>query len=351
MNWPTVRALVSKDVKLYFRNRFFAFVSILGIVAYAIFYYIMPSDVEEFLDLAVYAPMLPPILQQAQAEGLTIHSFDNQDELITAVEDGEYQAGIVIPPNIVAKLNNGTTATINLYFASDSPVELRDAVSIMIEELAYAQSGQVLNVEVNEQIIGRDMVGMQIPPRDRILPLFAVFIIIVEMMGLASLMSEEIEAGTHEALLITPMTIGGLFMAKGITGISLAFGQASIFLAVTGGFSQQPLVIIVALLLGSGLATAIGFLLAARGKDLMSVMAWSVPVLLLLLIPGLVVMFPGVTSDWIKVIPSYYLVDTVHLAANFDAGWADVWSNLLILLLLTLVFFGLGIVALRRRIR
>jgi len=140
-------------------------------------------------------------------------------------------------------------------------------------------------------------------------------------------------------------------MAKGITGISLAFGQASIFLAVTGGFSQQPLVIIVALLLGSGLATAIGFLLAARGKDLMSVMAWSVPVLLLLLIPGLVVMFPGVTSDWIKVIPSYYLVDTVHLAANFDAGWADVWSNLLILLLLSLVFFGLGIVALRRRMR
>jgi hypothetical protein len=31
MNWSTIRPLVAKDLKLFFRNRFFAFISIMGL--------------------------------------------------------------------------------------------------------------------------------------------------------------------------------------------------------------------------------------------------------------------------------------------------------------------------------
>lgn len=37
-------------------------------------------------------------------------------------------------------------------------------------------------------------------------------------------------------------------------------------------------------------------------------------------------------SDWIKVIPSYYVVDTLHPTLNFGATWADLLPNLLVLL-------------------
>ena len=99
------------------------------------------------------------------------------------------------------------------------------------------------------------------------------------------------------------------------------------------------------LLLGAVLVTGIGFIIAALGKDFMSILAWGIVALIPLFIPSFSVMFPGAVTGWVKVIPSYYLVDTVHQAANFGAGWTDIWSNLLILLVLVWI----GIVVLRRK--
>ncbi|GAH29320.1 unnamed protein product, partial [marine sediment metagenome] len=51
-------------------------------------------------------------------------------------------------------------------------------------------------------------------------------------------------------LLVTPVSVKDLFAAKGITGVSLAFVQAALFMAIIGGMSRQPLIILTALLLG-----------------------------------------------------------------------------------------------------
>ena len=72
------------------------------------------------------------------------------------------------------------------------PEEIKDAVEVMIRELAYQQTGQVLTIEITEEILGTDMAGMQIPPRDRIRPLFAILLIMMETFGLANLISEEV---------------------------------------------------------------------------------------------------------------------------------------------------------------
>ena len=350
MSWPIVWALIAKDFTLFFRNRFFAVVSVLGIVAYAVIYFVMPASVDEKLDIGLYAPVIPPVFEQLQGEGLSLEEVDSVDALKEAVIEGRYLAGVALPPDIMEKLATRSKVTVDVYFASDTPEELKDAVTNLIQELAYMQSGQMLAVDISEEIIGPDMLGMQIPPRDRMLPFFAIFIILTETLGLSSLISEEIEGRTAQALLITPMTVKGLFLAKGITGVSLAFGQALLFMVVTGGLSQQPLIILVTLLLASSLVTGIGFLLASAGKDLMSVMAWGLPAMIILAVPAFGVMFPGAVSDWVKVIPSYYLVDTVHLSANFGLGWGDVWQNLLILLGFNIAFIGLGIIALRRKL-
>jgi ABC-2 type transport system permease protein len=71
--------------------------------------------------------------------------------------------------------------------------------------------------------------------------------------------------------------------------------------------------------------------------------------LLVFTIPTFSILIPGLVSEWIKVIPSYYLVDTVYQAANFDVSWGDMGPNLLILLAFAVVFFALGIVILRRK--
>ncbi len=350
MSWPIVRALVAKDLRLFFRNRFFAYISVAGIAFYIGIYFLMPSSLDEALDIGLHAPVLPPVFEQVQGEGLSIETVDSVETLKEGVTEGRYLAGIVLPEDIMEKLATGSKVTVDVYFAADTPEELKDAVTNLIQEVAYLQSGQILAVDISEEIIGPDMLGQQIPPRDRILPFFAIFIILTETLGLSTLIGEEIESRTAQALLITPMTVKGLFLAKGITGVSLAFSQALLFMVVTGGLNQQPLIILVTLLLASLLVTGIGFLLASAGKDLMSVMAWGLPAMIILAVPAFGVMFPGTVSDWVKVIPSYYLVDTVHLSANFGLGWGDIWQNLLILLGFDITFIGLGIIALRRKL-
>jgi len=351
MNWQMVRALIAKDFKLYFRNRFFALITVLALVAYIVIYFLMPSTVDETLEMAVYAPVLPPVLEQAGTQGLELKLMESEEKLKEAVTGGEYLAGLVVPSDFMDKLTSGQKGQLDIYFNSDTPEEMQDSIIILLEEMAYLQSGQMSNVRVSPEVLGRDMVGSQIPMRDRLLPMLAVIILMMEMLGLASLISSEVVGRTVQALLITPMTVRGLFAAKMIMGVSLAFIQALLFMAVTGGLSQQPLIIIVALLLGAIMVTGIGFLIASGSKEMTTVMAWGFPALIVLSVPAFGVLAPGTVSDWVEAIPSYYLVDAVYQAANFDAGWSDIWDNLLILLGVDIVFVWLGITVLGRKLR
>ena len=69
MNRRIIGALIAKDLTLFFRNRFFALMSILGIVAYATIYFVMPSSVDETLEIGLYAPVVPPVYEQMVAGG------------------------------------------------------------------------------------------------------------------------------------------------------------------------------------------------------------------------------------------------------------------------------------------
>lgn len=350
MNRGIISALVSKDATLYFRNRFFAFVSILALVFYVIIYFVMPSVVDEDLEIAFYAMVVPPVFEQTE-NGLVFEQFETEDALKEAITNGDYAAGISLPADIMDKLTAGQQAEVDVFYNSLIDTDIQDTINQIITELAFIQAGQPLTIGISEEILGTDMTGQQIPQRDRLLPLLAVAILMMETLGLASLISDEVENRTVRALLVTPMSVTGFFTAKGITGITLAFVQVLIFMAIVGGLSTQPLIILAALLLGSVLATGIGFLVASGGKDLLSVMAWGIPAMIVLIIPAFVVMFPGPVSDWVMIIPSYYLVDTVHLVANLGGGWGDIWQNLLILLGFDALIIWLGIIVLRRKLQ
>ncbi|RKX77542.1 MAG: ABC transporter permease, partial [Spirochaetes bacterium] len=229
--------------------------------------------------------------------------------------------------------------------------EIKDAVVGIIRELGYRAAGKTLNIDAVEEVLGVDMGGTPLPPRERLRPLLAVMLIMIETMGLATLISAEIERRTIHALLVTQATVVDIFTSKGIAGISLAFGQAGLFMGIVGGLSRQPLVVLSALFLGAVLVIASGFIIGAVAKDMLSVLAWSLPVIIILLIPSLAIAFPGSVTGWVEVLPTYYLVDTVHRASNFGFGWGDVWWNLLILGGFDLVLICAGVFALGRRVK
>jgi ABC-2 type transport system permease protein len=350
MNPRIIGSLVWKDLSIFFRNRFFAVITVIGIVVYILIYFVMPASVDETLKIGVYTPVNLPAFEQPQEEGLEFETVDSEAELRQAVTDGRFVAGVAIPAGILDSLTTGQEPVVRVFFAADTPPETKDAIEMVIKELSYQQMGQSLAIDVSGEVLGQDSAGgTPPPPRDRLRPLLAVMLIMVETMGLATLISEEIERRTIQALMVTPATAADVFTAKGITGVSLAFGQAALFMAIVGGLNRQPLVVLTALLLGALLVIAAGFIIGTLAKDMLSVLAWSLPVIIILIIPSLGVAFPGSVTGWVEALPSYYMVDTVYRASNFGAGWVDIGQSLLILLGFDLVLGWLGITALRRK--
>ena len=351
MNPRLVGTLVQKDLAVFFRNRLFAMITILGIIAYLVIYSVMPGTIDYTLEIGLYSPVSIPAFEELDQEGLEFVTAPTEEQLRQAVIDGRFIAGISLPADVMARLLAGERPGITVFFAADVTPEMRDAVAMVIQELGHIVTGQTLDIEVSEEVLGLDLGGMPLPPRDRLRPLLAVMLIMVETMGLATLISSELERRTINALLVTPATVADVFIAKGIAGISLAFGQAALFMAIVGGLDKQPLVVLTTLFLGALLVIAAGFLIGAVAKDMLSVLAWSIPVIIILLIPFIAVAFPGSVAGWVEALPSYYLVDTIHRASNFGAGWSDVWQNLIILLGFVVVLAWVGVVVLRRRMQ
>lgn len=351
MNLPIIFTLVKKDLKQYFSNRFFALISLVGLAMYVAVFFLLPKEVDETITLGWYSSALPvEITSLFDEENVVINEYPDVEALKAAVLEGDEVVGVSLPVDFMQKLQAGEKPSVSLFIKSDLPDDYRAVYNLMMEELSFMLTGQGLNVEAEEIVLGKDMAGMQIAPRFRMLPILAVVLLTFECMGLASLITGEMESGTARALLVTPLKPEGFFTSKAITGVSLAFIQAVFLLIITGGLRQQPALILVALLLGSLLVTGLSFLVASLARDLMSVIAWGMLVMIVFIIPAFNVMLPGLASDWIKAIPSYYLVDIIHQVINFDAGWSQMQTNLMLLSAFTVVFLGLGVAALRRRL-
>lgn len=350
MNWQTIPPLIQKDLTIFFRNRFYAFITIVALAAYVGIYYAMPDSVDEVIEVGLYAPSTSAeVTKMLDDDGISFQLFESEAALQQAILDKDIGSGIAFPENLFQDVMAGSKPTVNIYVPSDVDKDIKDAMQVIVESMSLTLTGRSLNIEANEVILGRDMAGEQIPPRVRMLPLFAIIVLMFETMGLASLLAEEIQAGTIRALLVSPMGTRELFAAKGVVSVSMVLFQSVVLMTVVGAMKYEPLIILTTLFLGALLVTGIGFLMGAAGKDMLSVMAWGVLAMILLGVPSFGVLFPGTMTAWAKLIPSYYLVDTVHQVINFGAGWSQVSNNLLLLLVWSVVLLFIGAAVLKRK--
>jgi len=191
MNARRIAALVAKDTVLFFSDRFVAVITVVGFAFYLLAYFLMPSTVDETMRIGLHAPGLPSIAGGSQ-QGLEVTMFASQTLLRAGVEEGRFAAGLSLDP--VAR-------KVSAYLPAAAPAELRESIGILAGELALALAGEPLPVSFTEEVIGQDMAGRQVPMRDRLRPLIAVFLLIVEMLGLANLVCQESVRRTLVALM------------------------------------------------------------------------------------------------------------------------------------------------------
>ena len=222
----------------------------------------------------------------------------------------------------------------------------------MIGQIATAIAGGEAGAAPTAEIVvlGTDRVGNQVSLREQMRPLLAFMILMVETLALASLVASEVQAKTVVAVLATPATFVDFLAAKSIFGTALAFAEAGLLMAVIGGLSVNPPLILFALLLGAVLVTGLGMVAGSFGRDFLSVLFISMVFMLPLMIPAFGVLFPGSPALWVKALPSFGLVDAIVGVTTNGEGWSEVAPSLLLLAGWCVVLFGAGIVTLRRRV-
>jgi ABC-2 type transport system permease protein len=351
-----IAALILKDLKLFFRNQFFAVITVVGLVAYIAIYFLLPSEVDDAFNLAIYMENpAQTTVDESIAEFVDYTLFDSEAEMVAALEDdaGEYFIGLSISEEEAAAMVNGESVEIAAFYRPGIPVETKqvydDLLVVMANAANPAAAADFGRINESHVVLGNDMLDAPITVRDRIIPMLLLFILSVEVLGLATLIMREVESGTARALVTSPLRLHQFFASKALMGMILAFSQLFILVAITGKISTSPLLLTTTLLLGSFLIVGIGFIVAAISKDNMSVLAWGMFIILLFGIPAVAVMLPGLATAWVEVIPSYFLIDALYRILNFDAGWADVGRNLLMLFVIGAGTMLLGSAALRRR--
>jgi len=352
MNPKVIAALVGKDLAMFRRDRFFVFVSVLGLVAYVLVFWLLPSDVDESVSLGVS-------LEGAASggfpasNGVEIITFPGRDALAEAVTDGgQVGAGIAFPRGFLDSVAAGEPTTVEVLVSAQAPAEFEGLLAGMVDQVAIAAAGGTPPVDPATDVIvlGTDRVGDQISFQEQMRPLLAFLILIVETFALATLVATELQERTVTAVLVTPATVTDFLAAKAIIGAGLAFAEVVLLMAAIGGFAGSPAIVVVVLALGAVLVTGFGMLAGTMGKDFLSVLFWSLALMMPLTIPAFGVLFPGSAAPWVKALPTYPLVDVIVRVTTEGAGWVDAAPSLLLLAGWGAVCFAAGAWVLRRRV-
>ena len=350
-----IGTLVVKDIKLFFRNRFFAVVTAIGVVFYLAIYFLIPNQVDESLGMAFFIEdRESPFYQRLLNEPGDYTVFESEAEMLTALEEtGDFFVGLSLPAELSAAAARGEQVELNAYYAPGVPAEARQIFHDVLVLVANAANPETLAdfARFNETkiVLGNDMTGAPLSMRERFAPLLLMLVVLIEIFGLATLLNRDVENGTARALVTGPLRLPQFFFAKALMGMILAFGQVLILSVVMGILGTAPLLLLTTLFLGSFLMVGLGFFIGAISKDNTSVMAWAIVFIIPMMFPGLSALLPGLSTGWMEIIPSHYFVDSLHRIINFGAGWAEVGANLALLLLVGAGTMAVGTAAIMRK--
>jgi ABC-2 type transport system permease protein len=370
-----VAAIVAKDLRLFARDRFYVLISVMTLVLFGALFWVLPSSVETRAPVGVHLPGAQELLEQglaaaaaqglgapdepglgqAGAQGLEIVGYDSPRALEDAVAEGdEVLAGLSFPEGFLRDVTAGRPTTVRVLVAGQAPEALRPALEGAVREVAFAIAGEGLPVTLpalEEMVVGVDRSDAPLSLRDQLRPLLIFVVLLMEMFALAALVAVEIAQRTATAVLVTPARASDLLAAKTVLGTGLAFGQALLISLVTGTLTHAPGLILLALLLGAVLVTGFGLIAGSTGRDFIAIVFFSVLFFVPLAIPAFSVLFPGTPALWVRLLPTYGLVEVLVRTSGYGEGWGEAWPYLAVLAVWCLAAFGAGTAVLGWRVR
>ena len=381
-----VAAIIAKDVRDYTRDRLWLFLTAFSLAFLIVLFWLLPDRVNESITVGVSGLDRAAVQAAGGAGGpaaLQVIPFPDAGSL-RAVVAGERRAwsgesgsitvaqsadqrpprgaqavraavGLAFPDRFVEALQAGRRTSVEVLVDAGVPEETRAAMSALVRELAYAVAGAPLPVSMPGPqelytVVGEDRAGSQVTARQLFRPIAVVMVLLMELFGMSALISRELHAGTAAALLVTPAAAGDLLAAKGLTGIALGLAQAVVQMTAVGLWATEPLLVAALLAAGAALVSGAAMIAGCIGRDMMANLLGGLVFLVPMMIPAMAALFPGSASPWVRVLPTWPLVQALVDVTAHGARWADAAGHLGLSLAWAAAFFTAGWFVLRRRV-
>jgi ABC-2 type transport system permease protein len=365
-----VWAIVRKDAREFRRDRLWLALTTAGLVVFVALFWLLPSSVNETISVGVYPADLAGSLSglgpsgAGGERGLEVVSFSSPAALRAAVAgegDGEGEtavvAGLAFPADFLSRTARGEASDVTVYTGGDLPDEARAAMESAAREIAAlaaatatGEAAKAVPVRQRTIVLGPDLAGRQVTPQERMRPLLAYFVLMMESMVLASLIAVEIQRRTVIALMATPARVSDILTAKVLLGTALAFSEAVILLALTASFGAGWGLLLAGTLLGAVIATGTALLTGSAGRDFIGTLFLGMALLVPLAIPAVTVLLPGATATWVKLLPTWGVIEVMVGVTSYDRSWAELWGPLASAAVWCAVILVGGLVVLRRKV-
>ena len=282
-----------------------------------------------------------------QLDSVTTKEYDSVSEIKQAVEDGAVDVGMVLPADFDSSVMQGKETELTTYIWGESLAKNRIILGAAIANLVRELAGQEAPVEIETITLGDEA---SIPWSERVLPLIVLMAVFLGGLFLpASSVIEEKEKRTLEAVVITPASVGDVFIAKGLMGIILSLLTGVVILVLNQAFGTEPALLVLVLALGATMAAEIGLLCGALMKDITTLFAIWKAGGIFLFGPAIIYMFPQI-PQWIgRLFPTYYFLQPIIAISQGGAGWSNVAINVFILAGLDLLLIAVVTLALKKK--
>ncbi len=282
-------------------------------------------------------------------DSINTSEYESIDDLRQATESGAVDMGIVLPIGFDNAITQGETVPIEAYIWGESLAKDRVTLPIAIADLVRELTGQEVPVEIESIILGEEAGA---PWSERLLPFLVLLGVFFGglMLPSTSLIDEK-QKKTLEALIISPASIGEIFIAKGILGITLSIVMGVAILLLNQAFGSNSLLLIGVLLLGAIMAAEIGLICGAFIKDITTLFTVWKSGGIFLFGPAFIYIFPQI-PEWVaKIFPTYYALQPVVKLSLEGGDWSAIAVNVFILIGIDILFLIPVTLAARRLVQ
>ena len=264
-----------------------------------------------------------------QLPSIEVKEYSSAEELTRAVEAGAVDSGIVLPGGFDDSLALGNAGLI-LYTWGQSLASNRTIVRSTIATILRQIAGQQPPVQIDIITIGE---GENIPWSQRILPLIVVMPIVMGGIYLtATSVVQEKEKKTLNALVVTPASLGEIYMAKALLGFIFSLFIGIAILLLNRALGNEPWLMVLLMSLGTVMAVELGLIFSSFVNNVNTLFATARISQLLIMAPTFFYLFPSLPQWIARIFPSYYFIAPIMKISQAGAHWSDVSTDVFILI-------------------